>query len=813
MDVDSRAVGDALPTIRDLVGDIGLQAEVGGERIDRLTIPLQTDRWVNPYTGFGTHSHDKRQHTSFVADQVSYREAQELWASNAMVAKAVEEVPSECWREGFDLRIKDEGGDDLARLAMAEWKRLAGSRRIKRIHEFERAYGGGGGLLLVNDGRRMDEPLDIDRVSEFRAITALEPIEIWPTYFYNDPSKPKCGEPSHFQLTAISTGASYANASSGMMTGIIHESRLIVFGGIHVSKFQIQSGPAGSFWGYSMITRFFEALRDFCQAAASTGIIVTDFSQSVMEIENLQQLLTQENGAGFHLRMRMVEMMRSVARMVVTDVKEKVSRQSTSVAGLRELLDFLAMRLGSDIDMPLTRLLGQSPKGLGNEGESDETWWYDRVAAIQRDRLDAPVEYIFRIIFRTIGDRQEPDDWCIEWRDLKRMTLKQQAEIQYTTAQTHALNIANGVYSAEAARRGSYGGPEFSIYPHVDLEAEAAQDEIARQAALAPQPGDLAAMTGQKAPPVGPDGKARLRPRRAGGEPRRGRNAGRAGRVRQERRRRGRSDGPVADHRPRLHEEESGVRPAPGRSRRARPERGRRLDRRPGRVGEHQVLVGGRKSYARRIPSPSTERERPGEGRRNRRGILCPARSPRRTLATEPGPEGPARAGARGDVAADRVLPREALDRIAVRVAGPSRRGARARRAGRDQAEHSPHDRARDQLDAEGREPMSRSIEELMTYAQGIADGGKVNKPEVVEFMRDLLGALEGAVDAPIVGEAPAPLVLADPFAGAAHMSPSVVALHGRSIRVESLPPLLGAHDARALARDLCARADDLAPR
>jgi hypothetical protein len=46
------------------------------------------------------------------------------------------------------------------------------------------------------------------------------------------------------------------------------------------------------------------------------------------------------------------------------------------------LLQF-AMQLSGALGIPLTRLLGQSPKGLGNEGESDMQNYYDGISQQQ----------------------------------------------------------------------------------------------------------------------------------------------------------------------------------------------------------------------------------------------------------------------------------------------------------------------------------------------------------------------------------------------------------------------------------------------
>ena len=73
------------------------------------------------------------------------------------------------------------------------------------------------------------------------------------------------------------------------------------------------------------------------------------------------------------------------------------------IAGLPEMVrTFLQVAAGA-ADIPVTRLLGQSPTGLSATGESDTRNYYDMIAARQELDLRPQLERLDRLILRSEG--------------------------------------------------------------------------------------------------------------------------------------------------------------------------------------------------------------------------------------------------------------------------------------------------------------------------------------------------------------------------------------------------------------------------
>jgi uncharacterized protein len=366
-------------------------------------------------------------------------------------------------RQGFCFQCDDK---DLAEAIHTRWEELGLVEFLWRLWTFERAYGGGAGLLGVNDGNPdLTQPLNVEKAIKFEFLTPLEPVEVVPVEWYNDPSHKKFGLPSLYQINPISPGGT--TATSGLFTTKVHESRFVIFPGIRVSR-RAFSGTSG--WGDSILTRLDPVLRDFQITWESAAVLVTDFSQAIFKMKNLVEIVGTDNNNAFKNRMQAIDYGRSVLRAIVIDQDEDFERKTTSLTSLPEILDRFATRLAAAADMPLTLLMGQSPAGLNATGASDIRFFYDRIKAVQVQKLRPVIEYVTRILLQTMG-KPEPENWSIDFHPLWQPTDKEKAEARYIQAQTDNLYLTQQVLSPEEVALSRFGGDEYSAETIVDFKA------------------------------------------------------------------------------------------------------------------------------------------------------------------------------------------------------------------------------------------------------------------------------------------------------------------------------------------------------
>ena len=455
---------------------------------------FRADGWMSLLTGLGTSAYDKRTCTTFVPDLVDWESARSIWRGDDLAARIIETLPSEMIREGATLAITDADASkpepgarkdrkrqrmdasdkDRAEAVTGKWDELGMWNVLHEALCYERAYGGAAILVGANDGQvDLTKPLNMKAVRSIDFLTALEPREITPLYYYGDPLAPKYGTPAIYQIQPASNGAPIDLKTVQVQIRKVHESRLIVFSGVRVTRQQLDTG-----WGDSVLSRAWRVLRDFNLSWGAAGILVADFAQAVYKMKGLNDLLNEDPTDLFKRRIQGMELARSVARAVMIDSEDEFARQQTPVSGLPELLDRFATRLAAAADMPLTLLMGESPAGLNATGASDIRLFYDRVASAQKRKLEPAIRRITQMIFQVYGG--EPETWSIEFNPLWQLTEKEQAEARKIQADIDIAYLDRSVVTSDEVRNSRFGGDAYSFDTMIETDAvEPTAEEMA----------------------------------------------------------------------------------------------------------------------------------------------------------------------------------------------------------------------------------------------------------------------------------------------------------------------------------------------
>lgn len=506
------------------------------------SIVFRGDGWTSLLSGFGTSMYDKRESFGFTPDIVTWDSARNIWRGDDLAARIIETFPGEMIREGAEFCVTDEKGNtgederpaekpgevkpkplpkrtdwygtrlanrldskskDLAERVASKWDELGMWKALYDALCYERAYGGGAILVGANDGSEdLSLPLNTQSVRSIDFLTALEPREVMPLYYYGNPRAPRYGEVALYQITPITGGASAPGTYSQSQTLVVHESRLIVFGGVRVTRQQLDTG-----WGDSVLSRVWRVLRDFNISWSATGSIIADFAQPVYKMKGLNDLLNEDPTDLFKRRIQGMELARSTIRVAMIDAEDEYKREQTPVTGLPDLLDRYEKRLAAAADMPLTLLMGMSPGGLNATGASDIRLFYDRVASRQRRQLEPAIRRITQMILMSIGG--EPNAWSITFRPLWQLTEKELAETRKIQMDTDTGYMDRNVITDREVRNSRFGGDAYSYETQLDESNESAGPSPEEIEAFKAEMGQAptAAVPGETPSPMDPTGK------------------------------------------------------------------------------------------------------------------------------------------------------------------------------------------------------------------------------------------------------------------------------------------------------------------
>ena len=461
------------------------------------------DAWISGSTGFGVPGVDKSLDYSFVFEPVSDLEAAELWAGNDIAKRIIELPADEMYREGLELKTED---SKVSTELMKRLKAVGAFDALKRAKKVERAMGGSAIMPILNDAQRdLRKPLNRARIKDLTNLMVLEPRELEVVSYYNQFGHPKYRRPEIYRLNPNTPGGVVSSS-----TMEIHESRLIIWRGIHVTDRPLGELIPG--WGHSILTLVKGALGRFDLTWNAISVLICDFAQAVIKMKNLARLVSEGKIDEIKARMLAVEISRSVCRAIMIDAEEEYKRETTSVAGLPDLADRVASRLAASAGMPLTLVMGQSPKGLGNEGDSDLEWFYNLVGGMQEDDEPQVREVVELCALDLDGPTKGkiPEDLSIEWRALWQPDDKTTAEARKSQMEADKGYVEMEVLTRDDVAQSRFGGDKYSFETTIDWEAREAEtaslsraleeQEVEEAAAAA------AAQAGNPAPaPASPD--------------------------------------------------------------------------------------------------------------------------------------------------------------------------------------------------------------------------------------------------------------------------------------------------------------------
>ncbi len=440
----------------------------------------RADSWANLYSGLGVSGIDPGASTFFYeCPRLTPEEGMRLYRGEDLAARLCDAKPT----DGMRRTVRLVGNDPSTTERLSEVVTILDKHRthakMRAAAVYGQATGGAGCLLLVDDGKQLDEELETEAGHELLSVVGdLDARCMFPEETDMDPSSPHYGDPLTYRIWLDGAGinatgaapsqARKARAAKGQNvrgTIIVHRSRLVLFGGALTSRIDRQQNNG---WDDSILRKAAPILRQIGVMWGSLPVKMQNTAQAKYGIANLKQILSAGGEAALQQRLRLLQLGRSMGIVPYEFGSEDFSfATGESGSGFVEMLNEGYKRLASVADgMPLERLIGEPPGGLNATGASGERGWYDKVASWQELELKPLVRQVVTVI---LGGSVEPDAWSIEFAPLWQQTPLEEAQTYFTVMQADEKAIAQGLATLDECARGHFGKTGFSVLPEVDL--------------------------------------------------------------------------------------------------------------------------------------------------------------------------------------------------------------------------------------------------------------------------------------------------------------------------------------------------------
>jgi phage-related protein (TIGR01555 family) len=391
------------------------------------------DSLANLLTGLGT-SKDKATHSFFGFNQLSKAELDAMYYCEWLPGEVIDAPVDDMTRE---WRSWNAGPRQLGAIHDAE-AALGVREKVNRALKMARLYGGS--AILIGDGAPDPaEPMNVERipVGGIKYLHTFSRWELVAAELDRDPASPTFGEPIYYQLgTGIGTAPR------------VHPSRVVRFVGLP----RLEMAWSLDGWGQSILQRIYEAMRNAIASSSALSAMLPEAKLDVIKIKGLTQNVgNAEYRARVLARFGLANNAKSISNALLLDADEDWNQKTLSLGGFPDIVRlFLEIAAGA-ADIPVTRLLGTSAKGLNATGEGDLRNYYDGLAAKQEVDLRPALTRLDEALIRhSIG--RKPKGIRYTWNPLWQMRENEKSAIGLQFAQADQIYATMGVMPPSALR-------------------------------------------------------------------------------------------------------------------------------------------------------------------------------------------------------------------------------------------------------------------------------------------------------------------------------------------------------------------------
>lgn len=396
--------------------------------------PHREDGYVNLLNKYGTKQDNSEAYKFEREPVIPDMQLTGLYEGNGLFSKIIDTPAEEALKHGFDLNLKS---DELNAFVEDALDDLEWEERAATAIKWARLYGGALIVMLIDDGRGLEEPVDWEHIRSIDELRVYERSIVQPDYaslYQQDYGGKgvgnrvsKFGQPEYYYVSSI-----YGSFKA-------HESRCLVFrNGVLPEQ---TSNATYLFWGMPEYVRIRRALRETVTAHTDSVKLLERSVQAIYSMKGLASLLTTDDGENQVLkRLQLVDTSRGLLNSIAIDSEgEQYDFKTFQFSGVKDVIDATCNMLSALTNIPQTILFGRSPAGMNATGDSDFESYYNFVEKIQRLMLKRNLRTLLDVVFRAgiaSGDVAEEPDYKLEFKPLWSLSDTEQAAVDQTKAQT-----------------------------------------------------------------------------------------------------------------------------------------------------------------------------------------------------------------------------------------------------------------------------------------------------------------------------------------------------------------------------------------
>ena len=402
---------------------------------------FRNDGYTNMLNKFGTAQDNSTAYQFAQEPFADDMELTRLYEGNGLFAKIIDRPSEECMKHGFDLGIADETINEYLE---SRYDALELEAKFSLAEKWARLYGGSIIVMVTDDGKGLEEPLDWRRVKSIRELRVFDRSIVQPDYtsIYRlgtgmDVNKP-IGTPDYYDVFSL-----YGSFR-------VHWSRCLVFKNGEVPE--KTTNALYRWWGIPEYVKIKQALRECMTSHTYSVQLLERCVQAIYKMKNLSNMMGTEKGEDAVVqRLQAIDMARNILNSIAIDTDgEDYDYKQSSISGVKEIIESTCNMLSAVTEIPQTVLFGRSPSGMNATGEGDSENYYNMIERIQKMNMKANLRKVIDLILIQ-GKREkrftEIPVYKVEFNPLWSMSEMEQANVDKVKADIEAVKATTaGVY-------------------------------------------------------------------------------------------------------------------------------------------------------------------------------------------------------------------------------------------------------------------------------------------------------------------------------------------------------------------------------
>jgi phage-related protein (TIGR01555 family) len=307
-------------------------------------------------------------------------------------------------------------------------------------------------LIVTDDGRANHLPLNLDRVTEVKALHVFDTQEFQVEEYETDYRNPNWRKPKLWEINPAVSGivASKAGDANNRLRKVHHSRCLYIPGRELGERLRHLNGGKDD----SYLDSTWDPLKDMRQTDQGLAVLAQEMKQDVIKIGGLEGVDASTLSDVFRERLRALTAAKGLLNVIMLAEDDEYQSRAAVTTGAKDLKGAAKSTWAAVTGMPEVVAFGATPGGLNTDGEAGRRAWEREVSQIQQTHLKPILRKIYEVYAAALGFG---DTWTLEFRPLGTLTEKEKSEVREVNARTDRIYRQEGILSPEHIRSSRFG--------------------------------------------------------------------------------------------------------------------------------------------------------------------------------------------------------------------------------------------------------------------------------------------------------------------------------------------------------------------